>query len=379
MPRWLSPLLRSVTVALFSWGLALCSAAPSLHYFELSHIFSSRAGDYVLQCANPLTRSLSGPPILAYRVFVPTIAWLLGARLYVALALPYVASVLLLAVVCFVMSERHGRRMGTIATMLVATSYAVTWPNCMLGYPDSVAHLLAACLLLVRRPWLIGALVAAGMLTDERFILELPLVALWHSSMPSPQDAQWLKTAWRPTILGLILCLLIRRALTIGWIGPGIATPTTYQDIFDALLSLHPFHMSWGVWLANVFMGFRWTWMVVFAAVLYRSRKVRCTDVLPFVIVLSASVAASMLVFDTARSVGFCYLALLISLSWLMDGAPELAQRLGQSSAWLCYLTPSLCVVPGFVIWWRPLPLRVLAILSNQDPLDWVHWLKNVH
>jgi hypothetical protein len=47
--------------------------------------------------------------------------------------------------------------------------------------------------------------------------------------------------------------------------------------------------------------------------------------------------------------------------------------------AWLCFLTPSLCVVPGFVIWWRPLPLRIVAFLINQDPLDWVHWLKNVH
>ena len=205
---------RPVLTALLAWSLALFCAAPSLHYFELSQIFNSRAGEFVQQCANPLTRAITGAPFLGYRVFVPTVACLLGARHYVALALPYVATIAFLSVVCFVMSERHGRRMGTIATMLVATSYAVTWPDCMLGYPDSVAHLLAACLLLTRRPWLIGAMVAARMLTDERFILELPFVFLWHQGAPISREGQRLRKAWLPVVLGLASCLVVRRALS---------------------------------------------------------------------------------------------------------------------------------------------------------------------
>lgn len=378
MPQWIKPWGRPALIALCAWSLALFSAAPSLHYFEKSQISSSRAGDFIRQCADPLTRTLTGPPILAYRVFVPTVAWLLGARMYVALALPYMATVAFLSVVCFVMTERHGPRIGAITTMLVATSYAVTWPNCMPGYPDSVAHLLAACLLITRRRWLIGALVAAGMLTDERFILELPLVAIWHFSARSPKDGSWLRSAWFPAGAGLALSLLVRRALTVGWIGPGIVEPKTYEDIVDTLLSLHPYNMSWGVWLGNVFMGFRWTWALIVAAVVYRSRF-RGPEVPVFVFFLAASVAASMLVFDSARSVGFSYLAILLSLSWLMEAAPGRAHRMGLWLAWLCFLTPSLCVVPGFVIWWRPLPLRIVAFLINQDPLDWVHWLKNVH
>jgi hypothetical protein len=378
-PKWHRSLGRSVLIALMAWGLALFCAAPSLHYFELSQIFSSRAGEFVQQCANPLTRAITGSPFLVYRVFVPTVAWLLGARLYVALALPYIATIAFLSVICFVMSERHGWRMATIATMLVATSYAVTWPDCMLGYPDSVAHLLAACLLLTRRSWLVGAIVAAGMLTDERFILELPFVFLWHYSAPVSGEGPWLRNASRSVILGLGFCLVIRRALTIGWIGPGIAEPKIYGEFVETMYSLHPFSMSWGVWLANVFMGFRWTWIVIVAGAVSRSKLKHGHEVLIFVVVLSGSIASSMLVFDAARSVGFCYLAIILSLSWLIEAAPDIALRLGKCSAWLSYLTPSLWIVPGYVIWLRPLPLRVIAFLSNQEPLDWLHWLRNVH
>jgi len=370
---------RSVLIAAGAWGLAIFCAAPSLFSFEHLQIINSRAGEFVQQCANPLTRAITGAPFLGYRVFVPTVAWLIGARLYVALALPYVATLAMLSVVCLVMSERHGRRMGTLATMLVATSYAVTWPDCMLGYPDSVAHLLAVCLLITRRPWLIGAIVAAGMLTDERFILELPFVFLWRSCEPIGGKGPWLRVAWRPVILGLGFCLVVRRALTIGWIGPGIAEPKTYGDMVANFLALHPYNMSWAVWLANVLTSFRWTWIVIVMGVVARTRQRHGRELAIFVVVLAGSVAASMFVFDAARSVGFCYLAILLSFSWLIDAAPEGARRLGKGAAWLSYLTPSLWFVPGYVIWLRPLPLRVFAYLTNQDPLSWFHWLRNVH
>lgn len=378
-PTWARSLGRSFLIAICAWALAVIAAAPSLFSFEHLQIINSRAGEFVQQCSNPLTRAITGAPFLGYRVFVPTVAWLIGARLYVALALPYIATLAMLTVVCLVMSERHGRRMGAIATMLVATSYAVTWPDCMLGYPDSVAHLLAACLLVTRRPWLAGALVAAGMLTDERFIMELPFVFLWRHCEPVGGEGPWLRNAWRPVVLGLAFCIVVRRALTIGWIGPGIAVPKTYGDMVANFLSLHPYNMSWAVWLANVFTSFRWTWIVIVMGVTARSGQRHGRELAIFVVVLLGCVAASMFVFDAARSVGFCYLAILLSFSWLIDAAPERALRIGKWSAWLSYLTPSLWFVPGYVIWLRPLPLRVFAYVTNQDPLSWFHWLRNVH
>lgn len=351
-------------------------AAPSLFHFERSEIFSLRSGDYLHQCAHPLTRAL-GTPIMAYRIFVPTVAWLIGARLWLALALPYFASVAMLAVVCHAMSVRHGRKIGMIATMLVATSYAVTWPDCMLGYPDSVAHLLAASLLLVRRPSLVALIVAAGLLTDERFVLELPLVVLWHYSTGGPRGGgHWLDSAWRPIALALGAWLVFRHALTVGWIGPGIDPLKTYGDIPNTLRTLRPLGMSWACWWGNAFESFRWSWIVILAAMACRWRAGRRREALFLGVVLGASALSTVVVFDVARSLGFSYLAIPLALVWLLETSRGSAERFGSWAAWLCYLTPTFWIVPGYLIWWRPLPLRVFSFLTGVDPLSWQPWVR---
>jgi hypothetical protein len=368
-PRLNRPWAWSLAAALGAWGLAVFFAAPSLHYFEPAKIFTLRSGDYLHQCANPLTRAL-GTPLMAYRIFVPTVAWLIGARLWLALALPYFGSIGLLAVIAFVMSERYDRRVGLVATMLVATSYAVTWPDCMLGYPDSVAHLLAASLLLVRRPWVVGLVVAAGLLTDERFALELPLVALWHLGNPA-QGRNWIRGAWRPAVWAFGAWLLFRHALTVGWIGQGIAPLKTYDEMSVTLHALHPFGMSWALWWSNILGSFRWAWLIVFAAMAFRWRGGSRAQAGFLAAILAVSAISTIVVFDVARSMGFSFLAIPLALVWLKEASPELALRLGKWVAWLDYLTPSLWFVPGFIIWWRPLLLRVLALLTGHDPLDW--------
>jgi hypothetical protein len=370
-PRLNRPWAWSLAAGLCAWGLAVFVAAPSLHYFEPEKIFTLRSGDYLHQCANPLTRAL-GTPLMAYRIFVPTVAWLIGARLWLALALPYFGSIGMLAVIAYVLSKRFDRKTGLIAAMLVATSYAVTWPDCMLGYPDSVAHLMAALLLLQRRPWLVGLVVAAGLLTDERFALELPLVALWQLGAGSPMGGRdWIRNAWRPAALALGAWLLFRHALTVGWIGPGIAPLKTYDDMPATLEALHPFGMSWGLWWSNILGAFRWAWLIVFAAMALRWRAGRRVEALSLAAILVVSAASTVVVFDVARSLGFSFLAIPLALAWLVEDSPLLALRLGKWIAWLDYLTPSLWFVPGFIIWWRPLVLRVFALVTGHDPLDW--------
>jgi hypothetical protein len=368
-PRLSRPWAWSFAAALGAWGLAVFVAAPSLHYFEPAKIFTLRSGDYLHQCANPLTRAL-GTPLMAYRIFVPTVAWLIGARLWLALALPYFGSIGMLAVVAHLMSERYDRRVGLVATMLVATSYAVTWPDCMLGYPDSVAHLLAASLLLVRRSWLIGLVVAAGLLTDERFALELPLVALWHFSVPG-EGRGWIRGAWIPAILALGAWLLFRHALTVGWIGQGIAPLKTYDDMSATLHALHPFGMSWALWWSNILGAFRWAWLIMFAAIALRWRAGRRGDAMLLASIMAASAISTIVVFDVARSMGYSFLAIPLALVWLREDSPRLGSQLGKWAAWLDYLTPSLWFVPGFIIWWRPLLLRVIALVTGHDPLGW--------
>ena len=365
------PWARAVGAALAAWGLAVFVAAPSLHYFERSKIFGMRSGDFLRQCANPLARDL-GTPLMAYRIFVPLVAWLIGARLWLALALPYLATLAMLAVVCFVMTVRFGRATGILATLLVATSYAVTWPNCMLGYGDSVAHLLAAVLLLVRRRWLLSILVLAGLLTDERFALELPFVFLWHLSLGQGEGGNlWIRRAWAPIAAAFAGWIVVRHALTVGWIGPGIASIEEYRAIPNADRLLHPSGMGWGLWGCNAFEGFRWAWGLIFAAMAARWMRGFRGQVLLLAAFLLASVASTIVVYDVARSVGFAFLAIPVALAWFVESRPDAARRFGRWVVWLCLLTPSFWFVTGSIIWWRPFPLRLLAFLTGRDPLSW--------
>jgi hypothetical protein len=366
---WAAPLGWACT----AWALAVFFAAPSIHYFEPAKIFSMRSGDYLHQCAHPLTRAL-GTPLMAYRIFVPLVAWLIGARLWLALALPYFATIAMLAVVCRAVSERDGRAAGIIATMLVSSSYAVTWPDCMLGYPDGVAHLCAACLLLARRPWVQAGLVLAGLFTDERFILELPLVLLWHDGIGAGQMlGPWTRSTWRPVLAAFAAWLVLRHALTVGWIGPGIPAIETYEHMPSTLAGLRPVLLGWEDWWLNVVEAFRWTWLLLAAAFAFRWAGGRRLEVACLGAILAASVFSTILVFDVARSVGFSFLVIPLCLHWLVQARPREMMRIGQWAVWLCYLTPSVWIVPGLVIWWRPLVLRIYAMVTGHDPMDWQH------
>jgi hypothetical protein len=366
-------ILDAAAIGLGSWALAFFLAAPSMAMFTRATIFSLRSGDYVHQCQHPLTRAL-GTPLMAYRVFVPAVAHLLGANLWLDLLIPYAASAALLAVVAFVVGRRLGRPSAVAAAVLVGTSYAVTWPNNLLGYPDSVSHLIAASLVLVRRRWLFALLVLCGLLTDERFLLSLPFVALWLA--PEPGEGTRNPFPWSAAAAGIALWLAARHALTAGWIGPGIAPVQTYLDMKVTVRNLVPTQMSWTVWWGNVAVSYRWAWIVIAAGAARRWRRGGRAEAAALLALLALSTASTIIVFDVARSVAFTFLCLPIALAWLAEAPSSPAPRVAVWAAWLCIATPSLWVVPGYSIWWRPLPLRIAAYVTGRDPIAWQSVLK---
>jgi len=254
--------------------------------------------------------------------------------------------------------------------LLVGLSYAVIWPDCMLGYPDSVAHLLALLLVITRRHWKIAAIVLAGLFTDERFILELPLVALWRFSL-SPLDRRLLSWAVIPTAAAFCSWLLLRHALTVGWIGAGIPKIATYSDIAGITRSFRPSIGSWSRWSLNVLESFRWGWGVIVSAAIVRWRRGLPLEVGFLIAVLGVSVLSTIVVFDVARSVGFSFLALPLAFLWLNEIGAGI--RVGRIAAWLCMLTPAFWFVPTGIIWWRPLALRIVAYVTSNDPMAWQH------
>ena len=132
-------------------------------------------------CADPLTTEIR-EPFLHYRILPPLIVKVLGGGKTVALALPPLAAAGTLGLVYLAFWRRFDEQVAWWVTLMTATTSAVSWTNGMPGYPDSVAHLCLAALLLTRRPGWWAILVLAGILADERLLLGLPLyrVVAWR-------------------------------------------------------------------------------------------------------------------------------------------------------------------------------------------------------
>jgi hypothetical protein len=73
-----------------------------------------------------------------------------------------------------------------------------------------------------------------GTLNDERWLFSVPFLLYWHGSDHAKAGTINWTNAARAGIgitVGIVIVLLIRHALTVGWLGPGIAEPDTYKII----------------------------------------------------------------------------------------------------------------------------------------------------
>jgi hypothetical protein len=168
--------------------------------------------------------------------------------------------------------------------------------------------------------------------------------------------------------LALGAYVAVRHGLSVGWIGPGIVTPKTYQTMGAEIHAFTPHLGSWAVWALNVFLSFRWAWVLVIAFVWrLRNRQERAmlavfTGCLGFGILASASVA------DVSRSIGYMTPAWLLATAWLAEeNRPRLKTR-------LLWITIALILTPVFftfehfqVHWYRPLPLVLWRCFTGED------------
>jgi len=344
-------------IGLAAWLIAIFFAAPSLHDFSPARVEFMRSGDFLKLCANPFARDLH-EPLLAYRIFPPFLGWLLGANRALCLALPYLATIGMLGCVAYAVAERVGRKLGAAAALLVAGSYAVTWPNCLLGYGDGFAHLAAAVLLLAVNRGVVVAVVAAGVLSDERFVFALPLVAIWHG-------VEWSRRNGGAMVAGLLVAFLVRHGLRAGWIGPGIAPVQVYANMRATFAAVRPWDMSWAVWLANVGVSYRLTWLFIGFAGWVRWSAGGRREAAFAVAAVGLGAGASFVVFDVARSVAFTWPMLPLALVWLAQHRAAVAARVATAAIVAGCVLPSVWIVPGAVLWWRPLVVRVFTFWSG--------------
>ena len=107
---------------------------------------------------------------------------------------------------------------GTLAT------FFALWTNRWLGYANSFSHLFLALALLSSDPFLVALCCIVGTLNDERWPMSVPLLLYWHGSNHARAGVLNWTNATRVGIglvAGVLSVLVVRHALTEGWVGPG--------------------------------------------------------------------------------------------------------------------------------------------------------------
>lgn len=364
--------LTAIAAGLACWCLSILSAAPSFYHLNLEWIKLTRAGDYLKLCADPFDRDLK-EVVMAYRPLPPLLAHLLGGGVITSLLLPYFASVAMLTFVFVAIHQRLDEAFAWAVTLLVATTSAVFWPNCMVGYSDPFAHLFAALLLVNRSRAMLFLCIVAGLMSDERFLLALPFVWLWRGGFNKGSD--WNKTDWSVAVAALVCYAALRHGLKTGWVGPGIPAPKVYSTMWESFLSLHPYGQTWTMWCANAFGGFRWAGILLGVGAVYAWRRGERANTVVLCFTLLAAMAGSLMVFDVTRSIGFAFPAILVGTVWLAGSGNIRALRAVRWTAVVCLVTPTYWVTEDFIVWWwRPLPLRAIAFWTGEDPMRWLHW-----
>lgn len=384
-PRWhlirerlvsLPPWKAAVLMGFVCWGISTFLYAPPF-WLSLTGGTTppSRIDDFIALCKNPLARDLH-EPILAYRITTPLLAWLLGLRGFSGILLQYLAIPATLGLIYFAMARRTTRRIALLSTLGVACSYTFIWTNTKPGFPDSITHLAVAILLVTRHPILLVAATVLGTLNDERFVLAIPFLLLWHA--PPGSFTALLKATWAQALLfifALTIVVAVRAGLTNGLIGPGIVRPEVYDGINKVASFRHGSpHDGWHQYGVNILMSFRFLWLLIPIALLSMHHWAHRSI---FALSLLLVIFSSGFVADVARSIGFAFPAFLLAAAAMADTAAR-PLRLLSVLVFLCLLTPAFYVTGQTtssalnVQLERPLALSITRAVTGWDIMDLV-------
>jgi hypothetical protein len=357
-----------------AWGLTTFFYAPPF-WLHLSGggPTPSRVDDFIALCRDPLTRHLF-EPILAYRITTPVLAWLLGLRGFSGVMVQYAAIVATLALVFDLLAGRTDRRLALVVTFGIACSYTIIWTNTHPGFPDSVTHLAVALALCMPDPFFIAGMTLLGTLNDERFVLSIPLILLWHAGAGS--FSAMIGRTWKLVLgfaAGLAGVILVRHALTVGWIGPGIPRPEIYGEMGNKAASFRPWE-GWRGYLLNIPLAYRAFWSLPIFFFLQRQKNLPGPFKLLFLGALLAAIFGCAFVGDVTRSVGFFYPALVLAAWQCHRTDPHRTLQVCVISLLLCLLLPAFHLVfTGNVFWQRPLVFSLLRAWTGWDVLQLFH------
>jgi hypothetical protein len=363
------PLRHTFFLALFvGAGTWLFGVLVKFPHGLLTTSHFPRLEDYLKLCANPFTRDVN--PILAYRISVPIIAWALQLPPAISAFLPIVFLILSYAVIFYVILERTADiRFSILVVAGLSLTFFAHWTNRWLGFPDSFSHLVSALALTSSNPFLLVLYCLVGTLNDERWLFSVPLLLFWHGTNFAKAVTFGPMLATRTGIglaAGILFVLLIRHALTIGWLGPGIAEPETYKAMQSALLAFYPLNSTWPLFALNIFMGFGWYWLAVIKLI---TRQLASTTpmlgcFLGFSVLLAS--LSTIVDEDVSRSIGFLFLVVVIASVYDYDIDPARANIWWRNLLVAAAITPTIYYSGFSGAAFIPFPIDLINHLVHQ-------------
>ena len=336
----------------------------------LTTSFFPRLDDYLKLCANPFARDVNS--ILAYRISIPILAWALQLPPIVCTFLPILFLIMSYAVVFHVISKRTGdKRFALLIVAGLSLTFFAHWTSRWLGDPDSFSHLFSALALVFSNPFLLALSCIFGTLGDERWLFSVPFLLYWHASNHAEIGKFNWTAATRAGIgiaAGFMFVLLIRHALTIGWLGPGIVEPNAYKVMRSTSLDrLNPLNSTWPLFVLNVLMGLGWYWLSVVKLVARQLSS--ASPVWGWFLGLSILIAclSTLLVEDVSRSIGFLYLGVVVASVYNYNTGSASARIWWRNLLLASTLTPTICYVGFSGAVFIPFPIDLINHLIHES------------
>ena len=237
-----------------------------------------------------------------FRIAVPLAAHLTGFGVAAVPAVRFTLQAVLLVGLLLAAERASGDRIAALAAALaVAGTYVGTsvWMD-EWGWFDNCAQAFMVLALVARRPALAFAAVLAAAFTDERALIAVPLIALFHAWTGGRRGLAWAPVAAVPAYL--LLRLILGLVLRIRTASAGIGT----LDMVLPNLRVS----ALGIW-ASLEGG----WLIVVAAALAAAGCGKGRRALWLIAATIVPIAASILVIDFSRSASYAFPAILAGLA----------------------------------------------------------------
>ena len=359
----------AVAIGLVAWLLSLMLASPVLWVFEVHPGWYSRWDVLAEQARDPLFRP-ADEAYLAYRILVPVLAYGLGLRGHEAQLLICAANILSLAGVFLLLRRNVCPASAALCTGSLGLSVMAQASNYDLGQPDAVSNLLLVGLMWSGGMWTWAVVPFLGLLNDERILLGLPLVFLFHITPGVSLHNQAGAIATRVALagLGVALALMVRHGITVAGPGPALTGPI-YPTIW-------PFYSGPSFqWAIAALFSFRGLWLLPATHVwltIKNAPRVSDWRLIAATLYLTVVWAAATSILDGWRSMGQGFPAFVLLASHARTFRPELLRRFLTIVLVVQCVAPCLEVVyvPGGIHWIRPLPIALLELKLHGSVLE---------